>query len=93
MSARVARDLGLVNDVVPAEQLDACVAGWITDLVRAAPLAARAIKEAAMRSMEMPLDEAFGTAFEWEQRRMNSQDAVEGPRAFVERRDPVWRGR
>jgi dehydration protein DpgD len=93
MPARVACDLGLVNEVVPADRLDECVAGWVHDLLRAAPLAVRAIKEAAMRSLEMPLDQAFATRFEWEQRRMNSEDAVEGPRAFAERRDPVWRGR
>lgn len=93
MPARVAGDLGLVNEVVPAQQLDACVAGWVADLVRAAPLAVRAIKEAAMRSLDMPLDQAFGTPYEWEQRRMTSADAVEGPRAFAEGRDPVWRCR
>jgi dehydration protein DpgD len=93
MSARVACDLGLVNEVVPADRLDECVAGWVADLVRAAPLAVRAIKEAAMRSLDMPLDQAFATEFEWERKRLTSRDAVEGPRAFAERRDPVWQGR
>jgi dehydration protein DpgD len=93
MSARVAGDLGLVNDVVPADQLDQCVAGWVRDLLRAAPLAVRAIKEAAMRSSEMPLEQAFVTRFEWERRRMYSRDAVEGPRAFAEHREPIWCGR
>ena len=92
MPARVAAELGLVNEVVPADRLDECVAGWVEDLVRAAPLAVRAIKEAALRSLEMPLDEAFSARFEWERRRMHSRDAVEGPKAFAERRDPVWRG-
>ncbi|HET8660209.1 MAG TPA: enoyl-CoA-hydratase DpgD [Micromonosporaceae bacterium] len=93
MPARVALELGLVNQVVPAEQLDECVAEWTGDLLRSAPLAVRAIKEAVMRSVDMPIEQAFTARFEWEQRRMSSHDAVEGPRAFAERREPVWQGR
>jgi len=93
MTAHVAFHFGLVNDVVPAERLDACVAGWVDDLLRGAPLAARAIKEAVLRSVEMPMEQAFATRFEWERRRMYSRDAVEGPRAFAEKRDPSWDGR
>lgn len=93
MPAAAALHAGLVNDVVPADGLDACVAGWTDDLVRAAPLAVRAIKEAVLRSVDMPLEEAFGASYTWERRRMDSQDAVEGPRAFAERREPRWLGR
>ncbi len=93
MTAAQACALGLVNEVVPADRLDECVDGWVQDLLRAAPLAARAVKEAVMRSLDMPLEQAFATSFEWEQRRMYSWDAAEGPRAFAERRQPVWRGR
>ncbi|MEU7874940.1 enoyl-CoA-hydratase DpgD [Dactylosporangium sp. NPDC049140] len=93
LTAATALRLGLVNEVVPGDRLDECVAEWTADLVRAAPLAVRAIKEATLRSLDMPLEEAFGTRFEWEQRRMHSEDAREGPRAFNERREPRWRGR
>lgn len=90
--APVALELGLVNEVVPAGELDACVAGWVDDLLRSAPLSVRAIKEAVMRSVDLPLPEAFTTRFEWEQRRRASRDAVEGPRAFAEKREPRWQG-
>jgi dehydration protein DpgD len=93
ITASVAAHFGLVNDVVPADKLDLCVAGWVDDLLRGAPLATRAIKEAVLRSADMSMEQAFATCFEWEQRRMNSRDAVEGPRAFAENRDPVWDGR
>jgi dehydration protein DpgD len=93
MTAQVAMRSGLVNEVVPADRLDACVAEWTDDLVRGAPLAVRAIKESVMRSLDMPLAAAFAATFEWEQRRMYSEDAVEGPRAFAEKREPRWRGR
>ncbi|WP_406289197.1 enoyl-CoA-hydratase DpgD [Embleya sp. NBC_00896] len=92
MSADAALRLGLVNEVVPLEQLDACVAEWTDDLLRSAPLAVRAIKESVLRSLDMPLDQAFTTPFEWEQRRRHSRDAVEGPRAFAEHREPEWHG-
>jgi dehydration protein DpgD len=93
LTAATALKLGLVNEVVPAERLDECVGEWVEDLLRAAPLAARAVKEATMRSLEMTLEQAFATRFEWEQRRMHSRDAIEGPRAFVQRRKPLWFGR
>jgi enoyl-CoA hydratase/carnithine racemase len=91
--AAEAAAFGLVNEVVPADRLDRCVADWVADLLLGAPLAVRAIKEAALRSLEMPLEQAFATRFRWEQQRMHSRDAVEGPLAFAERRPPVWHGR
>ncbi|WIM94392.1 enoyl-CoA hydratase-related protein [Actinoplanes oblitus] len=88
-----ALQLGLVNDVVPAAELDDCVAGWVADLLRAAPLSVRAIKEAVLRSVDLPLEQAFATRYVWEERRMRGADAVEGPRAFAEKRKPNWCGR
>ncbi|MGK5550573.1 enoyl-CoA-hydratase DpgD [Actinomadura kijaniata] len=88
-----AYELGLVNEVVPAAELDASVAGWVEDILRCAPLSVRAIKEAAASSATLRLSDAFATRYVWEERRMHSADALEGPLAFVEKRDPVWRGR
>ncbi|GIH09754.1 enoyl-CoA hydratase [Rhizocola hellebori] len=90
--AERALQLGLVNEVVALPELDDAVARWVDDLLRCAPLAVRAIKQAASRSLDMPLEEAFAARYEWEERRCVSQDAVEGPRAFAERREPVWQG-
>jgi dehydration protein DpgD len=92
ITASQALRLGLVNEAVVPERLDQCVAEWSDDLLRSAPLSVRAIKEAALRSLDMPLEQAFTTEFTWEQRRMHSQDAIEGPQAFAEKRKPVWRG-
>ncbi|WOX07947.1 enoyl-CoA-hydratase DpgD [Streptomyces sp. N50] len=92
MSAAEALRFGLVNEVVPAERLDEGVAAWTDALLRSAPLAVRAIKEAVLRSVDMPLEEAFTASYAWEEKRRRSDDAVEGPRAFAQRRAPVWRG-
>ncbi|MFI6318532.1 enoyl-CoA-hydratase DpgD [Nonomuraea sp. NPDC050556] len=92
MDAATAFRYGLVNEVVPLDELDRCVAGWTDSLVRGAPLSIRAIKEAALRSLDIPLEKAFATSYPWEERRRRSSDAVEGIRAFIEKRDPVWTG-
>lgn len=90
MSAQRAYELGLINQVVPRDALDAVVEEWVADIMRCAPLAVRATKEAAMRGLDMPLAQAFYTEYESETRRVHSADALEGPRAFAEKRAPNW---
>ncbi|MFI5771483.1 enoyl-CoA-hydratase DpgD [Streptomyces sp. NPDC051658] len=93
LSARRAFELGLINEVVAPADLDACVDGWVTDILRCAPLSVRAIKESATKAVTMPLEDAFAAHYPWEDRRMHSQDATEGPVAFAEKREPRWQGR
>lgn len=92
MSAQRAYELGLVNEVVPPDQLQACVDGWVNDLLRCAPLALRAIKEASAAAAHLSLEAAFQAEFKWETVRRHSADCKEGPRAFAEKREPRWRG-
>ncbi|NKI71178.1 enoyl-CoA hydratase [Collimonas pratensis] len=93
ISAARAYEFGLVTEVVPATELDACVDGWIADLLRCAPLSLRSIKEAALRSVDLPLWQAFAEDYKAERLRIRSHDCIEGPRAFVEKRLPVWTGK
>lgn len=93
MSAARAFELGLVNELVPAARLRETVEDWVADILRCAPLAVRATKEATMRGLDFPLAQAFYTRYEWEHRRQMSEDAREGPRAFAEKRPPDWKGR
>jgi dehydration protein DpgD len=93
MTATRAWEFGLINEVVPAEKLDACVDGWVQDLLRSAPLSLRAIKEAISKSALLPMEQAFGIDYHWENIRKTSEDALEGPRAFMEKRLPNWQGR
>ena len=88
-----AYELGLVSEVVPLAKLDECVDGWVNDILRCAPLSVRATKEAAMVGLESSLPQAALGRYEWEMRRRNSADAVEGPRAFADKRAPDWTGR
>lgn len=92
LDAATALQHGLLNEVVPAERLDDCVEEWTRDLVRSAPLSVRAIKQAVHASVDMPLEHAFTATYSWEERRRRSSDAVEGIRAFNEKREPVWSG-
>lgn len=93
LPARRAFELGLINEVVVPADLDACVDGWVSDILRCAPLSVRAIKESATKAATMPLEDAFTAQYHWEAQRMNSQDAAEGPVAFAEKREPRWQGR
>jgi enoyl-CoA hydratase/carnithine racemase len=93
MSAQRAYELGLVNDVVPADQLLETTQGYVDDILRCAPLAVRATKEASTRGLDRSLSEAFYTPYESERIRLQSEDSREGPRAFAEKREPRWQGK
>ncbi|WP_083932530.1 MULTISPECIES: enoyl-CoA-hydratase DpgD [Nocardiopsis] len=92
MTAARAYELGLVNEVVPPGDLRACADGWVRDVLRCSPLSVRSIKEAAAKSAGMSVEQAFATRYAWEEKRMRSRDAEEGPLAFAEQRPPEWRG-
>ena len=93
-SAQEALAYGLVNEVVPRERLDLAVEGWVEDMLACAPLALRATKQVARRNLDhAALSDAIGADYPAVGRMLASEDAVEGPRAFAEKRAPRWRGR
>jgi enoyl-CoA hydratase/carnithine racemase len=84
--------LGLINQVVaPGEVLDAAIA-LAERIARNGPLALRATKE-LVRTASTDLEKARGLAAEWQPEVFGSEDAKEGATAFIEKRDPVWKGR
>lgn len=92
MSARRGYELGLINQVVPAAELDAAVAEWVADILACAPLAVRSTKQCVMQGLSHPLPTAMRLRYPAEETRLASQDSREGPQAFAEKRPPIWRG-
>ena len=92
MSAQRALELGLVNDVVPAAELDAAVDRLLDDMFLGAPLSLRATKESARQGLDLGLEEAFYADYPAVERMRASSDAREGPKAFAEKRTPTWTG-
>ena len=87
-----ALSLGLINQVVPpAEVLDAAFA-LAERIARNGPLALHATKQ-MVRTASTDLERAKVLAAEWQPKVFGSEDAKEGATAFIEKRDPVWKGR
>ena len=91
MTAAEAARLGLVNEVVPAADLLAAAERWAAAILECSPLAVQATKQCAMDGLGKPLAEALSTPSPAMARLFSSEDAIEGPRAFAEKRKPVWR--
>ena len=93
ITAQQAHQYGLVNKVVPKEQLMDTARDYARRLCANAPLAVRAIKELAVRSQYMHIADGLRLESAIQQVLRQSEDAKEGPRAFAEKRPPVYRGR
>lgn len=93
ITAEEALEWGLINKVVQRETLADAVDEYVQTLLRNGPLAMAATKESVLKSLGRPLDESFVIESTLARRLYTSEDAREGPRAFVEKRDPVYRGR
>lgn len=93
IDARRAAELGLVNEVVPADRLMAKARELAQQIVRCAPLAIEASKAVALSSLSSPLERSILDQHPAAVRLWASQDAVEGPKAFAQKRRPVWQGR
>jgi enoyl-CoA hydratase len=85
--------LGLLNEVVRVEDLADRALWWAARITANAPLAVQATKESVLRGLAVDQREAYKIESELAGRIFSSEDAKEGPRAFAEKRDPVWKGR
>lgn len=92
IGAAEAARLGLVNEVVPLADLMATAERWAAEILECAPLSVRASKQMAIEGLDWPLDIAFSRTYSEQQRQIGSNDRVEGPRAFSEKRPPNWTG-
>ncbi len=96
MSAQDAASYGLVNKVVPKEELMATAMAWARQLSEVAPLALQSIKE-LLRAIEGDtIQEAFDTMRTADlpnyRQMLSSEDVQEGVTAFVEKRDAKFKG-
>jgi enoyl-CoA hydratase/carnithine racemase len=92
VDAARARELGLVNRVVPEAELDAAVGALAAQIAGKSPLTLAIGKEAFYRQAEMDLTDAYAYASEVMTRNMLARDAAEGIDAFLQKRPPVWSG-
>lgn len=93
IDAEHALRIGLVNRVVEPGQVLPVAEDLARRICLGAPVALAKTKEAMVRSNGRPLDEAFAIESECTIANAKTEDAREGPRAFMEKRDPVFHGR
>ena len=93
LTAQRAYDLGLVNHVVPDGQALAKAKEIAARIARNGPLAVKAIVATLRATETMPEEQAFEIEQKHGMNVMVSEDAMEGPKAFFEKREPVFRGR
>jgi enoyl-CoA hydratase/carnithine racemase len=93
IDAPTALQWGLVNRVVPAEQLDPAVAELVQSILAKSFVAVSAGKHMFYRQLEMSLSEAYLYASQVMAGNMMSEDAAEGIDAFIQKREPTWKHR
>ena len=93
MSAQRAYDLGMISEVVEHDRLLERAREVVELVNRNAPLAVRGTRLAIRKSLDLPLHEAEILAEAFRERVVRTDDAKEGPAAFLEKRDPEWRCR
>ncbi len=92
IDARTAAEWGLVNVVVPADELDAEVGGLVERIARSSPLTVGIGKEAFYRQIDLDEHSAYEMVRRVMTTNAEARDAQEGMTAFLEKRAPEWRG-
>jgi len=91
VSAQEALQMGLVNQVVARENLMATAEHWAEEILECSPYALSATKEAALKGLDLPLEQAIKEVFPGMEALWESEDYKEGPVAFAEKRKPPWK--
>ncbi len=92
--AEEGKELGFVNEVVPHDELAEAARNWAGMICQCAPLSIRASKDVVYRSLDYAsLEESMKGQYDSVVAMRDSEDFVEGPKAFSEKRPPNWQGR
>jgi len=93
LSAQRAYELGMISEIVDHDRLLER-AHEIADIVNSnAPLAVRGTRLGILKGLDLPLHEAEMLAESFRERNLHTEDSLEGPRAFTEKRPPEWQCR
>ena len=93
ITAQEALTYGLINKIVPMKDLLTTAEEYALKLCENGPLSLRAIKELAIRSQSLPLEDGIRLETAFQEYLRTTEDAKEGPRAFAEKRKPEYKGR
>jgi enoyl-CoA hydratase len=93
ISAQEAKEAGIVNKVVPAEQFQDAVGDWAAKLASKSPVIIRLGKDAMFRQQDMAFMDALEYLHAQLSLALSTEDIVEGVQAFFEKREPQWKGR
>jgi enoyl-CoA hydratase/carnithine racemase len=89
-------DLGFVNEVVAANELMPAARRWAEAILACSPMSIQASKQAVLKGMD---EATLRAAYESQMRypavaaMLRSEDLIEGPLAFAQKRKPIWKGR
>jgi enoyl-CoA hydratase len=93
VSGLEAKSLGLVNNVVASADVLKAAEDLAGRILKGAPMSVAFIKEAIKKGVELPLEEGLRLEADLSALIGSTEDAREGPRAFAEKRVPVWKGK
>lgn len=88
-----AEAMGLITRAYPAEELDGAVDAKLEAIVKNAPVAIQIGRKALAEVEDMPFDEAIDRLCERLGEVIKTEDAMEGLAAFLQKREPQWKGR